>query len=153
MFDAMETNNDKEDTGVFKLGAHLLVELLVNHIEDLQVDGQHEEQRWEDPAEEVEVDHVVHADDRLKLAGHQKVFCDDGAVVLEGLQVVPAQHGREAHYDGHEPAEEHGDAGSPRRHQPLVAITTNERGENYCGCFFLFVFLQTSFIIIKWKYH
>lgn len=77
----------------------------MNHIEDLQVNGQHEEQRGQDPAEEVEVDHVVHADDRLELAGYQKVICVHRAVVLESLQVVPAQHGRQAHYDGHEPGQ------------------------------------------------
>lgn len=101
------SSKNKEDTSVFKLWlvTHLLVELLVNHIEDLQVNGQHEEQGGKDPAEEIEVDHVVHADDCLKLAGYQKVICDYRAVVLESLQVVPAQHGREAHYDGHKPAQ------------------------------------------------
>ncbi len=83
----------------------LLVELLVDHVENLDVDGQHEEQRGQHPAEEVEVDHVVHADDCLELTDHQEVVGDLGAVVTEMVQVIPAQHGREAHYDGHQPAQ------------------------------------------------
>lgn len=53
----------------------------MNHVENLDVDGQHEEQRGENPAKEVEVDHVFHADDRLERAGYQKVICDHGAIV------------------------------------------------------------------------
>lgn len=106
---------------------HLFVELLVDHVENLHVDGQHEEQGGQHPAEEVEVDHVVHADDRLELAGDQQVFGQQGAVVAELLQVVPAHHGGEAHHDGHQPAEEHGQAGPARRHHPLVAGATRER--------------------------
>lgn len=77
----------------------------MDHVENLDIDGQHEEQRGEHPAEEVEVDHVVHADYCLKLTGHQEVFSDQGAVVTETLKVIPAQHGREAHYYGHQPAQ------------------------------------------------
>lgn len=84
---------------------HLLVELLVDHVENLDIDGQHEEQRGQHPAKEVEVDHVVHADDCLKLTGHQEVISVQGAIVKETLQVIPAQHGREAHYDGHQPTQ------------------------------------------------
>lgn len=74
----------------------------MDHVENLDIDGQHEQQRGQHPAEEVEVDHVVHADDRLKLTGHQEVRFQR-TVVNKLLQVVPAQHGREAHYDGHQP--------------------------------------------------
>lgn len=106
---------------------HLFIELLVDHVENLNVDGQHEEQGGQHPAEEVEVDHVVHADDRLKLAGHLQVFGDQGAVVAEVPQVVPAHHGHEAHDNGHQPAEEHGQACPPRRHYSLVAVATREQ--------------------------
>lgn len=100
----------------------------MDHVENLNVDGQHEEQGGQHPAEEVEVDHVVHADDRLKLAGHQQVFGEQGAIVAEVLQVVPAHHGREAHDNGHQPAEEHGQASPPRRHYSLVTVATQESG-------------------------
>lgn len=106
---------------------HLFIELLVDHVENLNVDGQHDEQGGQHPAEEVEVDHVVHADDRLELAGHQQVFGDQGAVVAEVLQVVPAHHGCEAHDNGHQPAEEDGQASPPRRHYSLVAVATREQ--------------------------
>lgn len=69
---------------------HLLVELLVDHVENLNIDGQHEEQRGQHPAKEVEVDHIVHADDCLKLTGHQEVISDQGAIVMKTLQVIPA---------------------------------------------------------------
>lgn len=117
---------------------HLFIELPVDHVENLNVDGQHEEQGGQHPAQEVEVDHVVHADDRLKLAGHQQVLADQRAVVAEVLQVVPAHHGREAHDDGHQPAEEHGQASPPGRHHPLVAAATQESGS----------FGQTLFILL-----
>lgn len=58
---------------VKKLQNHLFVELLVDHVENLDIDGQHEQQRGQHPAEEVEVDHVVHADDRLELTDHQQI--------------------------------------------------------------------------------
>lgn len=70
----------------------------MNHVEDLNIDGQHEEQRRQHPAEEVKVNHVVHADDRLELAGHQEVIGDQGAVVTETLEVIPAHHRHEAHH-------------------------------------------------------
>lgn len=99
----------------------------MDHVENLNVDGQHEEQGGQHPAEEVEVDHVVHANDHLEFAGHQQVwFGDQGAVVAEVLQVVPAHHGHEAHDHGHQPAEEHGQASPPRRYDPLVAAATQE---------------------------
>lgn len=84
---------------------YLFVELLVDHVENLQVDGQHEQQGGQHPAEEVEVDHVVHADDRLKLTGHHKVFSYQGAIGEEALQVIPAQHRQETHNNGHQPAQ------------------------------------------------
>lgn len=110
----------KVSAGVGVAGRHLLVELLVDHVENLHIDGQHEQQRRQHPAEEVEINHVVHADDRLELTGHHGVIADLGAVVLQTLQVVPAQHGREAHNDGHQPTQQHGGAGSPRGHHTLV---------------------------------
>lgn len=82
-------------------GGDLIVKLLVDHVEDLDVDDEHEQQRWQHPAKEVEVDHVVHADDRLKLTGYQQVVSDQRAIVTETLQVIPAQHRREAYNDGH----------------------------------------------------
>ena len=79
--------------------------MLVDHVKNLDVDSEHEEQRRQHPAKEVEVDHVVHADDRLKLTGHKEVISEQGAIVTEKLQVIPTQHGREAHYDGHQPTQ------------------------------------------------
>lgn len=70
-------------------GELLIVKLLVDHVEDLCVDDQHEQQRWQHPAKKVEIDHVVHADDGLELAGDNEIRAD-GAVLLEALQVVPA---------------------------------------------------------------
>lgn len=90
---------------VWRGSAHLLVELLVDHVENFDIDSQHEEKRGQHPAKEVEVDHIFHADDRLKLTSHQEVISDQGAIVMKTLQVIPAQHGREAHYDGHQPTE------------------------------------------------
>lgn len=66
----------------------------MDHVEDLHIDSQHQEKRGQYPAKEVEVDHVVHTDDRLKLTGHQQVIGHLGAIVTEMLQVIPAQHGR-----------------------------------------------------------
>lgn len=84
---------------------HLLVELLVDHVENFNIDGEHEEQRGKHPAKEVEVDHVVHTDDCLKLTGNQEVISDQGTIVTEKLKVIPAQHGREAYNDGHQPTQ------------------------------------------------
>lgn len=76
--------------GVCVTGGELLTaKLLVDHVEDLCINDQHEQQRRQHPAEKVEIDHVVHADDVLKLAGDDEVRAD-GAVLLEALQVVPA---------------------------------------------------------------
>lgn len=77
----------------------------MDHVENLCIDGQHEEQGGQHPAKEVEVDHVVHADDCLKLTSHQEVISDKGGIVTKMLQIIPAQHGRQAHYDGHQPAQ------------------------------------------------
>lgn len=99
----------------------------MNHVENLNIDGQHEQQRGQHPAEEVEIDHVVHADDCLPLAGHQGVVSGQGAVVTEMLQVIPAEHRREANYEGHQPTQQHGRAGSPRGYDPLVAMATREK--------------------------
>lgn len=67
----------------------LIVKLLVDHVEDLCIDDQHEQQRRQHPAEKVEIDHVVHADDVFELAGDNEVRAD-GAVLLEAPEVVPA---------------------------------------------------------------
>lgn len=119
----------------------------MDHVENLYINGQHQQQRGQHPAEEVEVDHIVHADDRLKLTGHQEVISDQGAVVTETLQVIPAQHGRESHYDGHQPTQQHGRAGSPRGHHPLVAMATREEMKHkgqiqhvYCTTFHYFIY-------------
>lgn len=66
-----------------------IVKLLVDHVEDLCVDDQHEQQRWQHPAKKVEIDHVVHADDVFELAGDNEVRADR-AVLLEAPEVVPA---------------------------------------------------------------
>lgn len=60
-------------SGVGLVGSDLLVELLVDHVEDLGVDEQHEDERRQHPAKEVEIDHVLHTDDILKLTGYEKV--------------------------------------------------------------------------------
>lgn len=70
-------------------GELLIVKLLVDHIEDLCIDDQHEQQWRQHPAEKVEIDHVVHADHVFELAGDNEVGAD-GAVLLEAAQVVPA---------------------------------------------------------------
>lgn len=70
-------------------GDLLVVKLLVDHVEDLCIDKQHEKQGREHPAEKVEIHHVVHADDVFKLAGDDEVGAD-GAILLETPQVVPA---------------------------------------------------------------
>lgn len=106
--------------------SHLLVELLVDHVEYLSIDGQHEQQRRQHPAEEVEIDHIFHADDGLKLTGDQEIVSDHGAIVSETSKVIPSQHGCKAHYDRHQPAQQHSCAGPPRRHHPLVAMETEE---------------------------
>lgn len=98
----------------------------MDHVENLSVDGQHEQQRRQHPAEEVKINHVVHADDRLELAGHQEVVGDHGAVVVQALQIIPAEHRRKAHHDGHQPTQQHGRAGSPRGHDSLVATGKRE---------------------------
>lgn len=59
--------------GVVLVGRHLLVQLLVDHVEDLRVDGEHQHEGRQHPAEKVEVDHVLHADDVLKLTGDGQV--------------------------------------------------------------------------------
>ena len=111
--------------GVCVTGGELLaVKLLVDHVEDLRVDEQHEHQWRQHPAEEVEIDHVVHADDVLKAAGDDEVRAD-GAVLLEAPQVVPAQHGCEPHDESHRPAYHHRQPSSPRGHHPLVPAGAN----------------------------
>lgn len=67
----------------------LIVKLLVDHVEDLCVDEQHEHQWGQHPPEKVEIDHVVHADDVFEPAGDNEVRAD-GAVLLEASEVVPA---------------------------------------------------------------
>lgn len=104
-------------------GDLLVVKLLVDHVEDLCIDHQHEQQRRQHPSEKVEVNHVVHADDVLKLAGDHEVRAD-GAVLLKALQVVPAQHGREPHDEGHRPADHHRQPRSPRGHHAFVPAST-----------------------------
>lgn len=63
-------------------GDLLIVKLLVDHVEDLCIDYQHEQQWRQHPAKKVEVDHVVHANDVFKLACNNEVGAD-GAVLLE----------------------------------------------------------------------
>lgn len=77
----------------------------MNHVENLDIDDQHEEQGRQHPAKEVEVDHIVHADDCLKLTDHQELIIDQGTIVTKIMQVIPAEHGHETHYDGHQPTE------------------------------------------------
>lgn len=55
------------------VGGDLLIKLHVDHVEDLGIDEQHQDEGWQHPAEEVEIDHVLHTDDVLKLAGYEKV--------------------------------------------------------------------------------
>ena len=71
---------------------HLLVEMLVDYVEYLYVDEKHEQQGGQHPAEEVEIHHVVHADDVLKRTGHLGLRpTAHGAVGV--LQLVPAKQG------------------------------------------------------------
>lgn len=55
------------------MARHLLIQLLVDHVEDFRVNDEHEKKRGKHPTKEVEVDHVLHADDVLKLAGDDEV--------------------------------------------------------------------------------
>lgn len=48
----------------------------MDHVEDFRVNDEHEKQRGKHPTEKVEVDHVLHADDVLKLAGDDEVRAD-----------------------------------------------------------------------------
>ena len=105
-------------------GELLIVELLVDHVEDLGIDNQHEEEGRQHPAEEVKIHHVVHADDIFKLAGDNEVGAVQ-AILLEATQVVPAQHGCEAHDESHRPAHHHRQPGSPRGHHLLVPAGAN----------------------------
>lgn len=104
-------------------GDLLIVKLLVDHVEDLCVDDQHEQQWRQHPAKKVEVDHIVHANDVFKLAGNDEVGAD-GAVLLEAPQVVPAQHGCESHDESHHPANHHCQPCSSRGHHSLVPANT-----------------------------
>lgn len=63
--------------------AHLLVQLLVNHVEDLCVDAKHEEKWRQHPAEKIEVNHIFHTDDILKLAGDDDVTAKRAILLLE----------------------------------------------------------------------
>lgn len=71
-------------------GELLAVELLVDHVEDFCVDNQHEEQRRQHPSKEVEVNHVVHADDIFKQAGDDEVGVAVVSLLKVIVQVVPA---------------------------------------------------------------
>ena len=103
-------------------GRHLLVELLADQIEDLHVDEDHEQQRGQHPHEEVEIDHVLHADDLLELAlNHRLAHAAVGQPVpLNGSQVVPAEHGCQAHHKGENPAASDGHNSPSRSHHCLV---------------------------------
>ncbi len=68
-------------SGVGLVGGGLLVEMLVDHVEDLSVDEQHEDERWQHPSEEVEVDHVLHTDDVLEFTDYD-IVSTQGAVGL-----------------------------------------------------------------------
>lgn len=70
-------------------GELLVVELLVDHVEDLCVDYKHEEQGRQHPAKEVKIHHVFHADDIFKLTGDNEVRAV-GVALLEAPQVVPS---------------------------------------------------------------
>lgn len=48
----------------------------MDHVEDFRVNDEHEKQRGKHPTKKVEVDHVLHADDVLKLAGDDEVRAD-----------------------------------------------------------------------------
>lgn len=98
----------------------------MDHVEDLCIDHQHEQQRRQHPSEKVKVNHVVHADDVLELAGDDQVRAD-GAVLLKAPQIVPAQHGSEPHDEGHRPAHHHRQPRSPRGHHAFVPGSTASR--------------------------
>lgn len=90
--------------GTRRRWSHLFVELLVDHVENLNIDGEHQQQRGQHPAKEIEVDHVVHTDDGLKLTDHQGVIFQ-AAIFTKLLQVIPSKHRSETHYDGHQPTQ------------------------------------------------
>lgn len=98
----------------------IIVELLVDHVENLEVDDEHEDERRQHTAEKVEIDHVLHADNFLELAGDHV-----GSLRVVGLvefpQVVPAEHGNQANDEGQQPANNYRCPSSPRCHHSLVA--------------------------------
>ena len=48
-----------------------MIECVPDDIEDVKVDGAHDNQGNENPSEEAEVDHVVHPHDGTELAGKE----------------------------------------------------------------------------------
>lgn len=119
--------------GVVGAGGDLLVELLADEVEDFQVDEQHEQQGRQDPDEEVEVHHVLHADHRLELALDDKLRV--AAVQLMSpphlVQVVPAKHRGESHQEGDDPTASDGHCCPPGCHHALVPVEeTTTAGKN-----------------------
>lgn len=72
-----------------------MIEFVPDDIEDVKVDGAHDNQGNENPSEEAEVDHVVHPHDGTELAGKE----GEVPVVLLGQFHVPAEHGGQAHQE------------------------------------------------------
>lgn len=108
--------------GVTGGGGYFFVELLTDQVEHLQVDEDHEKQRRQHPDEEVEVDHVLHADNLLELTldhglPHTPISCPG---LLHLTQIVPAEHGCQADHKGENPAACYGHCRPPLGHHCLV---------------------------------
>lgn len=84
-----------------------LSQLLPGHREDLQVDAQHDEQRWQHADKEVKINHVLHVHHTLKEAPeHAPMYLC--SVVLRGGVItffvqVPAKERDEANDKGEDP--------------------------------------------------
>lgn len=110
--------------GVVGAGGDLLVELRADEVEDFQVDEQHQQQGRQDPDEEVEVHHVLHADDRLELALDDKLRVADIQIPSPQhlVQVIPTEHWGESHQKGDDPTAGDGHCCSPGCHHALVPV-------------------------------
>lgn len=110
--------------GVVGAGGDLLVELRADEVEDFQVDEQHQQQGRQDPDEEVEVHHVLHADDRLELALDDKLRVADIQIPSPQhlVQVIPTEHWGESHQKGDDPTAGDGHCCSPGCHHALIPV-------------------------------
>lgn len=70
-----------------------VIELLVDHVENLKVYNKHEDERRQQAGKEVKVHHVLHADNVLECTGDNGVKFLRAVCLVVYLQLVPAEHG------------------------------------------------------------